>query len=153
MIRYFWLPSVDLLRRYFQKTWLHLISIIKSCMNLFRVGLIIWSKFGSNYLHSTYLQTKQVVLEFFWPVLNNFNEFKYKVSKGPSLYYVNYIFGFLWPTNYVSINTELNASKNGHFPNPPTQSFSWHNIGMNPKSKSCKECKTHFELSRFFDYI
>ena len=34
--------------------------------------------------------------------------------------------------HYVSINTLLNVSKNGHFLTPPTQSFSWRNIGMIP---------------------
>ena len=36
------------------------------------------------------------------------------------------------PTHYVSINPVLNVSKNGHFPNLPTQSFCWRNIRMVP---------------------
>ena len=35
-------------------------------------------------------------------------------------------------THYVSINPVLNVSKNGHFPNLPTQSFCWRNIRMVP---------------------
>ena len=43
-----------------------------------------------------------------------------------------HILDFFWPTHYVSINKVLNVRKNCHFPNPPTQSFCWRNIGMVP---------------------
>ena len=48
----------------------------------------------------------------------------------------SYIFGLLIlqpPTHLISINTVLNVSKTGHFLDPPTHSFCWHNIGMVPK--------------------
>ena len=58
--------------------------------------------------------------------------------RGPSLYYVSIFLDSFWPT-YVSINTELNVSKNCHFPTPPTQTFYWRNIGMvsSPDSLLC----------------
>ena len=36
------------------------------------------------------------------------------------------------PTHYVSINIVMSIFKNGHFPNSPTLSFCWRNIGMVP---------------------
>ena len=57
-----------------------------------------------------------------------------KVVKGPSLYYVSIFWTFLDPTTHlISINTVLNVSTNGHFIDPPTQSFCSRNIGMAPK--------------------
>ena len=47
-------------------------------------------------------------------------------------------------THYVSINTLLNGSKNGHFLTPPTQSFSWRNIGMVPSRKAHSLKDTYF---------
>ena len=43
---------------------------------------------------------------------------------GPFIYYVTIFLEVSDPTTYyVTINTILNISKNGHFPSPPTQSF------------------------------
>ena len=56
------------------------------------------------------------------------------------------------PTHYVSINTELNVSKNCHFLNPsihPTQFFCWRNIGMAPKVFAILES---VHKKDFFDY-
>ena len=39
---------------------------------------------------------------------------------------------FFWPTQYVSINTAINISKNFNFLNPLTESFCWRNIRMVP---------------------
>ena len=48
---------------------------------------------------------------------------KITTGKGPSLYYVSIFVAFLDPTHLVSINTVLNVSKTGHFPDLPTQFF------------------------------
>ena len=57
---------------------------------------------------------------------------KVSVSKGPSLYYVRIFLDFFWPTYYVNINTAMNVGQNGYFPNPPTRSVWWRNVGMVP---------------------
>ena len=62
------------------------------------------------------------------------------------------------PTYYVSINTVLNVSKNGHFLTPPTQSFCWRNIGMDPSVPSISlevlDLSIQHMMSAFrFDYF
>ena len=60
-----------------------------------------------------------------------------------------HILDCFWPTHYNSIQHEYSTevSKNDNFPNPPTQSFWWRNIGMIPKGHLLSRPQTALMIS------
>ena len=83
--------------------------------------------------------------------------FRRMSSNGSFIYYVSIFLDSFWPTHYVSINTVLNDSKNGHFLNPPTQSICWRNVWIInlmaplPHNRGPKHGQSYWQKSSWFE--
>ena len=87
----------------------------------------------------SYSTTKKISLLLYPQCKIVINPFQAYLLLVPSLYYVSIFLVFFCPSTYLLCQNKYSTEHqpNWHFPNPPTQSFCWRNIGMVPFKLTC----------------